>query len=142
MIILVCGEETLDTLRNILNQFRRQLRVHRQRKDSLGVLLGDRKIPPLVPQILVSRLQMNRDRIMNACSNASARKMFFQRVAMLGAYDVEMPDRLGTGSLTRKHKFGYRHETMVEFDLQAAGGVPIFQVLQLHSQHGRLRSEE
>src|ERR1700731_834239 len=91
MIIPACREETLDALRNILNQFRRQLRVHRQRKDSLGVLLGDRKIPPLVPQILVSRLQMNRDRIMNACSNASARKMFFQCVAMLGAYDVEMP---------------------------------------------------
>src|SRR3989441_6293691 len=85
---------------------------------------------------------MNRDRIMNACSNASARKMFFQRVAMLGAYDVEMPDRFGTGSLTRKHKFGSRQETMVEFGLPAACGAPLFQVLQLHSQHGRLKGGE
>jgi len=98
----------------------------------LGVLLGDRKIPRLYPDSC-SRLQMNGDRIMNACSNASARKMFFQRVAMLGANDVEMPDPIGRRQPHSKHQVRFPPGTMVSSACQRRAAFHFSRYFKLHN---------
>src|SRR5436309_602902 len=97
----IYGLEFANGLGNKLDLAAGKFRIHRQRENLLGVRLRYGKISAFVAQILICRLQMNRNRIMDACVDAFADEVVFQLVALLRANDVKMPHGFGATGFAR-----------------------------------------
>jgi len=89
--LLDWGQDGHNALSNMLDCFRRQLRIHWQRQNPLCLRFGDGEVSSLVPQILVCWLQMNRNRIMNPRTDAPVGQALSEHVAIFSANHIEMP---------------------------------------------------
>src|SRR5690242_17441224 len=109
----------------MMNRFGRELRVHRQRKNALRVRLSNGEVAALVAQILVGRLQVNRYRIMDARTDASADQILPKHVAVFRANHIEMPNRFGTCGLGRRYDSDPLERLLIELGIPAAGSIPL-----------------
>src|ERR1700704_5850071 len=85
---------------------------------------------------------MDRNRIVNARTDALADEVFPQHVALLCANHIEVPNRFRASSLTREYDPAPLQEFVIEDGIPATGGVPLFQVFQLDAKHGGLQRVE
>src|ERR1700704_6345982 len=85
---------------------------------------------------------MDRNRIVNARTDALADEVFPQHVTLLRANHIEVPNRFRASSLTREYDSTPLQEFVIEDSIPATGGVPLFEVFQLDAEHGGLQRVE
>src|SRR2546427_7836577 len=66
-----------------------QLWIHRQGEELLGAPFGDGKRPLSVSEKTICLLQMNRNGVMNAAGNSSARHRLQNPIALLHAHQLK-----------------------------------------------------
>src|SRR5580658_9230485 len=85
---------------------------------------------------------MDRDRIMNACAYTPAFEVLPQSVAMLGTDHVEMPHGFNSARFSGSYNVRALKEIVIELGVVSAGGIPLFQIFQFHSENRCLQRVE
>src|SRR5688500_5196321 len=117
----------------------RKLGEDRQGQHLPASLLRHRQIPFLVAQVGEALLLVQAQRVVNAAAHAAVGKLLLERVALAAVarhanhvlvVNAAVParDRRGNDARVRQH-------LVVNGGVATAGGVPSFQVVQLHVQH-------
>jgi hypothetical protein len=81
--------------------------VHRQREDLSGNSFAHREIPSAVAEICVCFLKVERDGIVDSCTNAGLSEMLLKCIAILNADYVKMVDCLCPGRLVGEPQFPF-----------------------------------
>jgi len=116
----------------------RQLGIHWDRQDLGGSFLGVRQVTHAVTKSRGSRLEVDRDRKMNAGAYLALVQNLLQVIAIFGADDVDVPDMRAVTADRRWLEPGPGKQSSVRLGVRAPLSVPLLQVAQLDAQDCRL----
>src|SRR5882672_9795486 len=114
---------------NLCQGFSREFGVHRKRKHFMAYTFRLRQITGVVSQLAVARLQVNRNRIVNASAHASCMEMRPQLIAPFGEQRKDVINRRAVDRHFKQAQACVRKLTRVGLGMLATRRIPIVEVL-------------
>src|SRR5262249_58321843 len=127
-------------IHNRLKLFRSKLGVHRQANAFRGHLFGYRKRSVWNIGVLVSWLEVQGHRIVNARGDTLAFEPLLKSFAIRNPHHKQVPDRRGIGMDRLRADSAVSQSIEIEICVAPAGVGPFIEMTELHAQNGGLQA--